>query len=327
MRCYLASNVPNIDGGLPFSNWIGLNDVASEGNFVWWCAEPVNYTNWQPGEPNNGGNSDFTELLGDTGQWRDRGNAAVEYGVVEYEFIVCGTGGGCFSTHAAPGCNNESCCQTVCFIDNFCCNNSWDGVCVNEANGLCNAPVLAGPFLNPANKHNYYLLDTGAWSEAQERAQTLHGYLATINNAAENTWVLNNVSRYDGDMTRSCFIGYNDQLVEGTFQWVDHATSTYTNWAAGEPNNSGGVENFAEMMPNGKWNDNDNTGTVDFSTFAIVEVPCLGDLDGNGTVDGGDLGLLLGAWNTTDKAADLNQDGVVDGSDLGLLLGGWGVCG
>jgi len=44
------------------------------------------------------------------------------------------------------------------------------------------------------------------------------------------------------------------------------------------------------------------------------------DLDGNGSVNGADLGLLLGAWGTADCAADLNGDGVVDGGDLGLLL-------
>ena len=37
------------DAGL----WIGFNDVAEEGTFVWTSAEPVSYTNWAPDEPNN----------------------------------------------------------------------------------------------------------------------------------------------------------------------------------------------------------------------------------------------------------------------------------
>ena len=37
--------------------WIGFNDVASEGTFVWANGEPVVFTNWTSGEPNNRPNS------------------------------------------------------------------------------------------------------------------------------------------------------------------------------------------------------------------------------------------------------------------------------
>jgi hypothetical protein len=47
-----------------------------------------------------------------------------------------------------------------------------------------------------------------------------------------------------------------------------------------------------------------------------------GDLDGNGTVDGADLGLLLGAWGSAGPG-DLDGNGIVNGADLGLLLGFW----
>lgn len=52
------------------------------------------------------------------------------------------------------------------------------------------------------------------------------------------------------------------------------------------------------------------------------------DLNGDGTVNGSDLGLLLGAWgpcaNCASCPADLDGNCVVDGGDLGLLLGSWG---
>jgi chitin-binding protein len=53
--------------------------------------------------------------------------------------------------------------------------------------------------------------------------------------------------------------------------------------------------------------------------------PCSPDLDGDGSVDGADLGRMLAAWGAT-GAADLNGDGIVDGVDLGALLGAWGPC-
>ncbi|MBB48779.1 MAG: hypothetical protein CMJ33_09650, partial [Phycisphaerae bacterium] len=53
---------------------------------------------------------------------------------------------------------------------------------------------------------------------------------------------------------------------------------------------------------------------------------CPADLNGDGTVDGADLTLLLGAWGGPD--GDLNGDGVTDGADLAILLANWAaLCG
>lgn len=49
----------------------------------------------------------------------------------------------------------------------------------------------------------------------------------------------------------------------------------------------------------------------------------LGDLNGDGIVDGADLGMLLGAWGRANSAADLDGDGTVGGADLGILLAAW----
>jgi choice-of-anchor B domain-containing protein len=59
----------------------------------------------------------------------------------------------------------------------------------------------------------------------------------------------------------------------------------------------------------------------------ITNVDCtadiVGDVNGDGVVNGTDLGLLLGAWGTGNAAADLNDDGVVNATDLALLVGAW----
>lgn len=50
-----------------------------------------------------------------------------------------------------------------------------------------------------------------------------------------------------------------------------------------------------------------------------------GDFNGDGSVGGADLGLLLAVWGPCPGCPeDLNGDGVVDGGDIGLLLANWG---
>ncbi|MBI1302848.1 MAG: hypothetical protein GC172_03545 [Phycisphaera sp.] len=47
------------------------------------------------------------------------------------------------------------------------------------------------------------------------------------------------------------------------------------------------------------------------------------DLNGDGTIDGADLGILLNNWGGT-GTGDVDGSGAVDGADLALLLGAWG---
>ena len=65
----------------------------------------------------------------------------------------------------------------------------------------------------------------------------------------------------------------------------------------------------------------------DHACVVLSESTCGGpnpDLNGDGVVDGGDLGLLLAGWGSRDPALDLDGDGNVGGGDLGLLLAAWG---
>jgi hypothetical protein len=56
------------------------------------------------------------------------------------------------------------------------------------------------------------------------------------------------------------------------------------------------------------------------------ETICDSDIDQNGTVDVGDLLLVIDQWGLTDSPADINQDGIVDVTDLLIVVGNWGPC-
>ncbi len=54
-----------------------------------------------------------------------------------------------------------------------------------------------------------------------------------------------------------------------------------------------------------------------------AEEPLVGDLDGDGRVNGADFGLLLSLWGSSGPVGDLDGDGAVGGSDIGALLANW----
>ncbi|HMN95345.1 MAG TPA: S8 family serine peptidase [Phycisphaerales bacterium] len=71
----------------------------------------------------------------------------------------------------------------------------------------------------------------------------------------------------------------------------------------------------------GGWGGATGTGALSITCGA----PCLTDLNGDGTTNGADLGILLSQWGTA-GSADLDGNGIVNGADLGLMLAAWGGC-
>jgi len=71
--------------------------------------------------------------------------------------------------------------------------------------------------------------------------------------------------------------------------------------------------------------DFDLDGYVDSSDVAEMMAVARprGDLDGDGIVGAGDLGLLLSAWGSDDPLADTDGSGNVGPEDLGFLLSTW----
>lgn len=62
---------------------------------------------------------------------------------------------------------------------------------------------------------------------------------------------------------------------------------------------------------------------VDFGSAPTKECPA--DLNEDGSIDGSDLAVVLGAWGSA--GGDLTGDGTTDGDDLTMILGAWGACG
>jgi len=140
------------------------------------------------------------------------------------------------------------------------------------------AGVLTGPIVNPANGHSYYLLTQNTWTASEAEAVTLGGHLATIDDSAENDWVLSTFSMFEGS-PKTLWIGLTDKKNEGTFVWSSGAKSAYRNWSSGNPNNYQGVEDFVHIYDSargsfsGFWNDYcDCTTEYGVPLHGVVEV-------------------------------------------------------
>ncbi len=69
---------------------------------------------------------------------------------------------------------------------------------------------------------------------------------------------------------------------------------------------------------------NVDLGGITMSGLLVSNGPA-SDLNGDGQVNGADLGLLLASWGPCSGCPeDLNGDGQVTGADLGLMLADWG---
>lgn len=88
---YDTFGIENYGNGNTYGLWIGFTDQDVEGTFTWTSGEPVTYTNWSSGEPNNSqGNEDWARLRGESApqdrKWNDLPGTARDrvYGVVEF---------------------------------------------------------------------------------------------------------------------------------------------------------------------------------------------------------------------------------------------------
>ena len=91
------------------------------------------------------------------------------------------------------------------------------------------------------------MLEKVDWPRAKAKCDALGGQLVVIHDEA--TW------KFVKNLTKaSVWIGATDEKTEGEWVWVDGTKMTFTSWAAGQPDNQGGAENYLSTW-RGDWND------------------------------------------------------------------------
>jgi Lectin C-type domain len=132
------------------------------------------------------------------------------------------------------------------------------------------AEIIAGPITNPANGHDYYLLSPNTWTASEAEAESLDGTLAIIKNAEDQKWIFSTFSAYEGT-NHNLWIGLHRSFHGGALVWVTGEKLVYANWAGGQPDNAGGIQDFVFMasatrpwgFPAGSWADATDSELVD----------------------------------------------------------------
>jgi hypothetical protein len=172
------------------------------------------------------------------------------------------------------------------------------------------------PIQNPANGHYYlYVASSLSWTDAETEAQTLTyqglvGHLVTLTDAAENDFIVNTFSN-------RCWIGayqdYSDpgySEPSGGWAWVTGEVWGFDSWAAGEPNDSGGSEDWGEIWANGEWNDVSTSSTWVEGYYV--------EFDGSGDPLG--TNYCISAPNSTGAGTIMSAVGTVNVADNDLNL-------
>ncbi|XP_071824781.1 macrophage mannose receptor 1-like isoform X2 [Apostichopus japonicus] len=203
------------------SHWIGIREYDISGTYVWADSTPLDFENWNVGEPNDAnGEEQCAEMYSD-GLWNDVNceNALT--------FI-------CKQVYTEPAPYTRA--PTP--APSGYCPSDWD-----QLDHRC----------YKFYGQNQY--DRKTWYDAQENCQAQGADLAIIYDRKIQSYLISKMK----DVEFEVYIGLSDISDTEQFYWVDGAPIDYTNWNSGEPNESGGEEDCVEMVWNqqvvGKWND------------------------------------------------------------------------
>ena len=130
--------------------------------------------------------------------------------------------------------------------------------------------------INPANNNTYHLLTASSWEDAASYARSLNGFLVTVDDEQENTWLFDTFASWD-NQSRHLWTGLSDATNEGAYRWHDGTPFLYRNWGEAQPS-EGGDEHFVHIastnMGNidpGTWNDLENDPQY-FPVYGVVEI-------------------------------------------------------
>ncbi|XP_033624558.1 macrophage mannose receptor 1-like [Asterias rubens] len=218
-QSFLASRL-GVQNGQMF--WIGMSETAQKGSYEWVNNDPITYTNWGRGQPDDSRGSCVASSSGvSSGLWSVANCDMTNNYVCESQRT---------GYTPAPVVTEPS--PTL--PTNIGCPVGWIGWGDN-----CFKPF------QPANKKSFW--------DAEAQCVSLGANLASFHTPEEETYLKVQADVFNNE---PFWIGLHDSQNEGGFEWTDGSVVSYTNWNDGEPNDYNTGEDCTEMFfDNRKWND------------------------------------------------------------------------
>ncbi|RKU09645.1 hypothetical protein C6503_21055 [Candidatus Poribacteria bacterium] len=206
----------------PDSFWIGLNDVAEEGRWVWASGEPVTYTNWETHE-RYGGNTEQNDYVISEwggGKWqavapKDKRIPFLKQAILERAVLPVNTESD-KQTDAQPTEPSTLSHKTT-------AARKHRSAPPQQIRSLSEIGIWA---VNPANGHGYIKIWCEGLEEARDIADAQDAHLVAINDKTEQEWVLGLFGNH------LYWIGLSDAEKEGEWVWQNGEPLTYENWGA-----------------------------------------------------------------------------------------------
>ncbi|MFN6105264.1 MAG: lectin-like protein [Planctomycetaceae bacterium] len=317
--------------------WINNTDAAREGEwlaFDYVTQQYANFSNWAANEPNNFNGQENYAVMSATGRWNDVA------GTEQHGYVLYQPATGAYSYQAGPF-TFAAALQDAAAKNGYMAHvtsgaeqtavalaagitpvgySHWAVNEPNNANGNEDNAIMDtdGTWVDvPGSEtHNYVLYKEGTYSyqhrlkkftfaEAKADAQQQGGVVASVITSADQANVKNAANG------NKVWINNTDAVNEGEWLAYDSSSKSYgffSNWAAGEPNNSGGAEDNAVMTATGKWNDVKGTNTYGY----VLYLPTTGAYSyqagpftfANAVADAQNKrGFVAGVTNVTEQAA------------------------
>ncbi|XP_073715681.1 macrophage mannose receptor 1 isoform X2 [Misgurnus anguillicaudatus] len=214
--------------------WIGLNDIASERNFMWTDNRAVRYTNWLKGQPPSSLQSrhfydeDYDEMDEDYFEME-----VFELGPMHHQ-----------SAHHTIEYMNYDCVVMVKHPEKSTgmwkvedCKDERGFICKRNTDSQLSAPVTKAvphKYFSLGNDSYKVQLEKMSWDEARRQCKADDADLASVLDSISQAYTSLQVDK----LKEPLWIGLNSKLTGGRYRWVDNWLLSYSKWATGEPKNN-----------------------------------------------------------------------------------------